>query len=124
MRRKRQISSEPTVQLSHKIALIPKPKQAIYFGMACGTARFPWNWALAECNRQVDAGLKPNAASLKKAFTAVKYQEQTALAEPLGAYGGCVTPVRHDIRSQRGSGQEEKEALSVTSCDHICAPFR
>ena len=49
---------------------------------------------------------------------------QTALAEPLGAYGGCVTPVRHDIRSQRGSGQEEKEALSVTSCDHICAPFR
>jgi len=49
---------------------------------------------------------------------------QTALAEPLGAYGGCVTPVRHDIRSQRGSRQEEKEALSVTLCDHICAPFR
>ena len=49
---------------------------------------------------------------------------QSAFAEPSAAYGGKVTPVRHDIRSQRGSGQEEKEAVSVTSCDHICAPFR
>jgi len=81
VRRKRQLSAEPTVQLSHKIALIPEPKQAIYFGMACGTARFTWNWALAECNQQVDAGLKPNAASLKKAFNAVTYTEFPWLAD-------------------------------------------
>ena len=81
MRGKRQLSAEPTVQLSHKIALIPEPKQAIYFGMACGTARFTWNWALAECNQQVDAGLKPNAASLKKAFNAVTYTEFPWLAD-------------------------------------------
>jgi hypothetical protein len=49
---------------------------------------------------------------------------QTTFAELSAAYGGKVTLVRHDIRSQRGSGQEEKEALSVTSGDHMCAPFR
>jgi len=49
---------------------------------------------------------------------------QSAFAEPSAAYGGKVTLVRHDIRSQRGSGQEEKEAVSVTSGDHMCAPFR
>ena len=35
--------------LAHKIALDPNETQRIYFAKAAGTARFAWNWALAEC---------------------------------------------------------------------------
>lgn len=38
--------------LSHKIALDPTPEQIQYFKRACGTARFVYNWGLAEWNRQ------------------------------------------------------------------------
>lgn len=73
--RKRKKSAEPTVELSHKIELLPERGQASYFAQACGTSRFTWNWALAEWNRQFDAGLKPNGYSLKKAFNAIKYKQ-------------------------------------------------
>lgn len=61
------------MHLTHKIALRPTPEQADYFRRACGTARFVWNWALAEWNRQYKAGHKPNAMALKKQFNAIKY---------------------------------------------------
>ena len=38
--------------LAHKIALDPNVEQAVYFARACGTARFAWNWALSEWQRQ------------------------------------------------------------------------
>ena len=85
MRRKKQhkeaISAASCVQLSHRIALIPTVDQSRYFGMASGTARFTWNWALAEWNRQFDAGQKPTAASLKKEFNAIKYKEYPWLTD-------------------------------------------
>jgi putative transposase len=81
MSRKRKIATEPTIQLSHRIALVPEQEQAIYFGMACGTSRFTWNWALAEWNRQFDAGLRPNSALIKKEFNAIKYQQYPWLTE-------------------------------------------
>ena len=59
--------------LTHTIALDPTPAQEVYFRQACGTARFVWNWALAEWRRQYDAGQKPNAMALKKTFNAIKY---------------------------------------------------
>ncbi len=62
------------MQLTHKIRLYPTPQQVEYFKKACGTARFVWNWALAEWNRQYAAGLRPNAMALKKRFNAIKYQ--------------------------------------------------
>ncbi len=40
---------------SHKIRLVPNQEQAVYFAKACGTARFAWNWAVAEWNRQYEA---------------------------------------------------------------------
>jgi len=61
--------------LAHKIRLDPTPEQATYFKRAAGTARFTWNWALAEWNRQYEAGQKPRASALKKRFNALKYQE-------------------------------------------------
>lgn len=69
------------MQLSHKIALSPTAEQEDYFQRAAGTARFVWNWALAEWNRQRSAGQKPNAMALKKQFNAIKYAEFPWLAD-------------------------------------------
>jgi len=57
---------------AHKIRLNPTPEQANYFARAAGTARFVWNWALAEWNRQDEAGAKPTALKLKKQFNAIR----------------------------------------------------
>lgn len=61
----------PTV--AHKIRLTPTPEQATYFRNACGTARFTYNWALAEWQRQYQAET-PSAFGLKKQFNAIKRQ--------------------------------------------------
>src|SRR6266567_3740439 len=57
---------------AHKIRLNPTPEQANYFARAAGTARFVWNWALAEWNRQYEAGEKPTALKLKKRFNEIR----------------------------------------------------
>jgi len=61
--------------LAHKIALDPTEDQAVYFARACGTARFSWNWALAEWQRQYKEGGKPSEASLRKQLNALKREE-------------------------------------------------
>ena len=57
---------------AHKIRLHPTPEQTVYFAKAAGTARFVWNWALAQWNRQFEAGEHPTALSLKKQFNAIR----------------------------------------------------
>jgi putative transposase len=59
--------------LSHRIRVAATPEQCDYFARAAGTARRVWNWALAEWQRQLAAGLRPNAMALKKQFNAIKY---------------------------------------------------
>jgi putative transposase len=61
--------------LAHRIRLAPTPAQRDYFARAAGTARRVWNWALAEWQRQLAAGLRPNAMALKKQFNVVKYSD-------------------------------------------------
>jgi putative transposase len=64
--------------LAHKIALNPNNKQQSYFAKAAGTARFAYNWALAEWQRQyeawkVDNGLeRPSQMALRRQLNAVK----------------------------------------------------
>ena len=58
--------------LAHKIALDPSPSQEVYFARASGTARFAWNWALAEWQRQYREGGKPSDASLRRDLNAIK----------------------------------------------------
>ena len=58
--------------LTHKIRLTPTPEQVTYFKKACGTARFVYNWALAEWQTQYRAGGKPSALGLKTQFNAMK----------------------------------------------------
>lgn len=58
--------------LSHKIRMYPTAKQANALARACGTARFAYNWGLAEWHRQYAAGQKPTANALKKQWNACK----------------------------------------------------
>src|SRR6266550_443705 len=60
---------------AHKIRLQPTPEQASYFAKAAGTARFVWNWALAEWNRQYEAGEKCTALGLKKQFNEISREQ-------------------------------------------------
>ena len=91
--------------------LVPTAEQVTYFTKACGTARFTWNWALVEWNRQFDAGLKPNAYTLKKAFNAIKYKEypwlieihRDAHAEPFSNLGKAWSKFFKDLKEGKPS---------------------
>jgi putative transposase len=60
---------------THKIRLHPTPEQAHYCACAAGTSRFVWNWALAEWDRQYQAGEKPTALKLKKQFNEIRREQ-------------------------------------------------
>ena len=63
---------------AHRIALKPNNKQATYFAKAAGTARFAYNWALAEWQSQYDAWKqdnskpKPSDVSLRRRLNTIK----------------------------------------------------
>ena len=61
--------------LAHKIALDPNAAQRLYFARAAGTARFAWNWALAEWKAQYKAGGKPSDVSLRRDLNQVKREQ-------------------------------------------------
>jgi putative transposase len=61
--------------IAHKIALDPNEAQESYFARACGTARFAYNWALAEWKRQDLAGEKPSEASLRRKLNSIKDEQ-------------------------------------------------
>ncbi|WP_338018718.1 helix-turn-helix domain-containing protein, partial [Ectothiorhodospira sp. 9100] len=46
---------------AHRIALAPNNRQATYFARAAGTARFAYNWALAEWQCQYAAWKQDNS---------------------------------------------------------------
>lgn len=58
--------------LAHKIRLDPTQEQEVYFRKAVGTARFAYNWGLAEWQRMYQAGEQPTALKIKKKFNAIK----------------------------------------------------
>ena len=61
--------------IAHKIALDPTNKQRTYFVRGSGAARFAYNWALAEWERQYKAGEKPSEGSLRRQLNALKRQQ-------------------------------------------------
>lgn len=67
--------------IAHKIALDPNNAQATYFARAAGTARFAYNWALAEWQKQyaawkLDNSLpKPSQAALRRQLNAIKREQ-------------------------------------------------
>jgi len=64
--------------LAHRIRLNPNRVQATHLARAAGTARFAYNWALAEWQRQFEACKadpalpKPNEAALRRQLNAIK----------------------------------------------------
>lgn len=64
--------------IAHKIAMDPNNKEATYFTKAAGTARFAYNWALAEWQRQYEAWRqnpslpKPSQQSLRRQLNVIK----------------------------------------------------
>jgi len=67
--------------IAHKIALNPNNVQATYLAKAAGTARFAYNWALAEWTRQYEAWKanptqpKPSQLSLRRQLNAIKHKQ-------------------------------------------------
>jgi putative transposase len=59
---------------AHKIALDLTQAQEAYCRKAAGTARFTYNWALAEWKTQYRNGEKPTAAKLKSEWNAIKHE--------------------------------------------------
>jgi putative transposase len=73
--------------IAHKIALDPNDSQATYFSRACGTARFAYNWALNEWQKQytarkADPNLPaPSEASLRRQLNAIKGEQFPWMAD-------------------------------------------
>lgn len=67
--------------VAHKIVLDPNNVQATYFAKAAGTARFAYNWALAEWQRQYEAWKadnslpKPSQQALRRQLNAIKREK-------------------------------------------------
>jgi len=67
--------------IAHKIALDPNNVQATYFARAVGTARFAYNWALAEWQRQYEACKtdtalpKPSQMALRRQLNGIKGEQ-------------------------------------------------
>ena len=67
--------------IAHRIALDPNHAQATYLARAAGTARFAYNWALAEWKRQVEACKtdhslpKPSQQSLRRQLNVIKREQ-------------------------------------------------
>ncbi|MEX3900878.1 RNA-guided endonuclease InsQ/TnpB family protein [Paraburkholderia sp. BR10954] len=67
--------------LGHRIALDPNNAQATYLARAAGTARFAYNWALAEWKHQYEAHKadqtqpKPSQMALRRQLNAVKREQ-------------------------------------------------
>lgn len=67
--------------IAHRIALDLNNAQATYMARAAGTARFAYNWALAEWKRQYEAWkadnslAKPSQAALRRQLNALKREQ-------------------------------------------------
>lgn len=67
--------------MAHKIALDPNNVQATYFARAAGTARFAYNWALAQWQRQYEAFKldnsqpKPSQMALRRELNSIKSEQ-------------------------------------------------
>jgi len=66
---------------AHRIRLDPNNKQATYLARAAGTARFAYNWALSEWQKQYEACkadptlAKPSEAALRRQLNRIKREQ-------------------------------------------------
>lgn len=100
---------------THKIRLNPTPEQEAYFRKACGTARFVYNWALAEWKRHKNEhpGQEYGLMAIKKDFNALKadqfpwvYEVAKDVAE--GAFTNLATAFQNYYDSKAGKRPGKK----------------
>ena len=58
--------------ISHKIRIKPRRSQYEKLARCAGTARFVYNWGLANWKKQYESGDKPNCNKLKRQLTQLK----------------------------------------------------
>lgn len=100
---------------AHKIRLNPTPEQEGYFRKACGTARFVYNWGLAEWKRHKAEypGQEHGVMAIKKDFNALKaeqfpwvYEVAKDVAE--GAFTNLAAAFKNTYDSKNGKRQGER----------------
>ncbi|HZS88400.1 MAG TPA: helix-turn-helix domain-containing protein [Chloroflexota bacterium] len=93
---------------AHKIRLNPTPEQEVYFRKAAGTARFAYNWGLAEIKRALDEGRRPDSVlTLKQRFNSIKGSQfpwvyEVTKCAPEGAFRNLGAALTNFRASQRG----------------------
>ena len=97
---------------AHKIRLNPSPEEELYFRKAAGTARFVYNWGLAEWQRHKTAspGDAHGVMAIKKDFNALKgeqypwiYDVAKDVAE--GAFSDLSAGLKNYFESKNGKRQ-------------------
>ena len=112
---------------AHQIALDLTQEQEAYCRRAAGTARFTYNWGLAEWKAQVKAGEQPTAAQLKKQWNATKHQRfpwvddvhKDANQQPFTNLGNAFGKFfRHEAKypTFKKKGQHESFYISNDKC--------
>ena len=122
---------------AHKIRLHPTEEQKVYFAKAAGTARFVWNWALAEWNRQHEAGEKPTALKLKKHFNEIRREQfpwtwevtKNASDQPFLDLGKAFTAFFAGLKSGKRQGRpkfksKKKSKAKLLSCQRSMRAWR
>ena len=94
---------------AHKIRLNPSPEQEHYFRKAAGTARFVYNWGLAEWQRHKAAhpGQEHGVMAIKKDFNALKGQQYPWVYEVAkdvaeGAFTNLSAALKNHFDSRNG----------------------
>lgn len=135
-----------TIIRGHIIELKPNNKQITYFKKACGVARFAYNWALTEWQKQYDAdksyradclakGIEidksklnnPNYFKLKKQFNAIKRTEfpfvtevtKCSPEEAIIQLGRAFSNFLENDRNTQSLGKEVKMNVSLYLMWHL-----
>ena len=94
---------------AHKIRLNPSAEQELYFRKAAGTARFVYNWGLAEWQRHKAAhpGQEHGVMAIKKDFNALKGQEYPWIYDVAkdvaeGAFTNLSAALKNHFESKNG----------------------
>jgi putative transposase len=94
---------------AHKIRLNPSPEQELYFRKAAGTARFVYNWGLAEWEHHKAAhpGQAHGVMTIKKDFNALKGQQYPWVYEVAkdvaeGAFTNLSAALKNHFDSRNG----------------------
>ena len=94
---------------AHRIEIKANNRQRTYFARASGTARFSYNWALAEWKKEYEAGGKPSEAALRRRLNSIKNAEfpwmmdvtKNAPQEAIRQLGGAFKRFFKGPRSER-----------------------